>query len=79
MGFPVGIHWWFWLTMFLLGGGASGASWQISVLFMLAAFLSVMVHEIGHALAGPVSQRKVSGRVKCPAGQFTLSGFRGRG
>ena len=52
MGFPVGVHWWFWLTMFLLGGGASGAPGQISVLFVLAAFLSVMVHELGHALAG---------------------------
>ena len=49
MGFPVGVHWWFWLTMFLLGGGALG---QNSVLFVLAAFLSVMVHELGHALAG---------------------------
>ena len=52
MGFPVGVHWWFWLTMFLLGGGASGAPAQIWVLFVLAAFLSVMVHELGHALAG---------------------------
>ena len=38
--------------MFLLGGGASGAPAQIWVLFVLAAFLSVMVHELGHALAG---------------------------
>ena len=49
MGFPVEVHWWFWLTMFLLGGGALG---QNSVLFVLAAFLSVMVHELGHALTG---------------------------
>jgi len=52
MGFPVGVHWWFWLSMFLLGGGATGNLSQFSVLFVVAAFVSVMVHELGHALAG---------------------------
>ncbi|MDG1890011.1 MAG: site-2 protease family protein [Verrucomicrobiota bacterium] len=55
MGFPVSVHWWFWLTMFLLGGGIgaqSSADFLIPVLFTLAAFVSIMVHELGHAIAG---------------------------
>jgi len=55
MGFPVTVHWWFWLTMFLLGGGVnvnSAAGMVGPLLFMAAAFISIMVHELGHALAG---------------------------
>ncbi len=55
MGFPVTVHWWFWLTMFLLGGGIhlQRADQLLGpVLFMVAAFISIMVHELGHAFAG---------------------------
>ena len=55
MGFPVSVHWWFLLPMFLLGGGIhlQRADQLLGpVLFMVAAFISIMVHELGHAVAG---------------------------
>jgi stage IV sporulation protein FB len=55
MGFPVAVHWWFWLTMFLLGGGASAqhsAQFVVPLLFVAAAFISIVAHELGHAVAG---------------------------
>jgi stage IV sporulation protein FB len=59
-GIPVEIQPFFWLTAALLGG-ALGASSRDSViqvgLFMLAAFVSILVHELGHALTG----RKLGG------------------
>jgi stage IV sporulation protein FB len=51
-GFPVSVHWLFWVTCALIGGGL-GATTQreivAMVLFVLAAFVSVMIHELGHA------------------------------
>lgn len=52
---PVGIHWMFWLLVAFLGGAfrASGREQWIGVLlFMAAALISILVHELGHALAG---------------------------
>lgn len=54
-GIPVRIEWWFWITAALLGGGlsASGREQFIGmVIFIAAVFLSIMVHELGHALVG---------------------------
>ncbi|MDO4551702.1 MAG: hypothetical protein Q4C96_10685 [Planctomycetia bacterium] len=48
-GIPVRIHPFFWLMMLFLGGGVGPA--QFLILFIVAAFLSLMVHELGHALA----------------------------
>lgn len=51
-GFPITIHWMFWLNTALLGGaiGASTpAEMRALVAFMIAAFLSVLIHELGHA------------------------------
>lgn len=53
-GFPVIIHWVFWITMAMLGGaiGADTPEEMQRVLAWVAAgFLSVFVHEMGHALA----------------------------
>lgn len=57
-GIPVSIHWMFWLLAALLGGGigaleSPSADRFIAVgLFMLAALISIVVHELGHALTG---------------------------
>jgi len=51
-GFPITVHWMFWLSTALLGGadGARNtAQMHALVAFMLAAFLSVLIHELGHA------------------------------
>jgi stage IV sporulation protein FB len=51
--FPITVHWFFWVNVALLGG-AIGANtpraMQILLGFMLAAFVSILVHELGHAL-----------------------------
>ena len=53
LGIPVQVQPWFWITMALIGG-AFGASSSIEILlvlvFMFAGFLSIMVHELGHAV-----------------------------
>lgn len=51
-GFPIVIHWMFWLNTALLGGaiGASTpAEMRRLLAFMIAAFFSVLIHELGHA------------------------------
>lgn len=52
-GIPVRVEPLFWLTLALLGGGlhATNADALLDVaMFVLAGFLSVLVHEMGHAL-----------------------------
>ena len=53
-GIPVTIHPVFWLTLALLGGALSGISTKAQLLglalFILAGFISILVHELGHAL-----------------------------
>lgn len=52
-GFPVAVHWMFWVTCALIGRGANvktGRDLMFLVVFMTAAFLSVLIHELGHAL-----------------------------
>ena len=52
-GIPVEIQPWFWLTLGLLGSlwtgdGASAAGILMIFLFILAGFISVLIHELGH-------------------------------
>lgn len=51
-GFPVVIHWFFWVNCALLGG-AIGANtpekMQMLIGFLIVACLSVLIHELGHA------------------------------
>lgn len=54
-GIPVEIQPFFWVTTCLLGGGVSAHSREeilSVVLFMVAALISILVHELGHALTG---------------------------
>lgn len=51
-GFPVAIHWMFWLNCALIGGAIGASSpeeMQRVFAFIVAAFLSVLIHELGHA------------------------------
>ena len=53
LGIPVRVEPWFWITMAFIGGGlhASNSSDILLVLvFVFAGFLSIMIHELGHAL-----------------------------
>jgi Zn-dependent protease len=53
MGIPVVVDWWFWLTGVLLGGGINARGpedWTRVGVWCLVMFVSVLVHEFGHAL-----------------------------
>ncbi len=54
-GIPIEVHPWFWVLGAFLGGGLYADSKEAimrMLLFMIAAFVSVLVHELGHALTG---------------------------
>ncbi len=64
LGIPVSIHPVSWLMLLILGGGLgvdSGQQLACVLLFVIAAMLCLLVHELGHALAG----RQISGQVPC--------------
>ncbi len=51
-GFPVSVHWMFWVISALLGGGIGASTpeeLQGLLIWVLAVFLSVLIHELGHA------------------------------
>lgn len=53
-GFPIMVHWLFWLIAFLIGGGLgmqSAQDWPRVFVGMTVIFLSILVHELGHAFA----------------------------
>jgi Zn-dependent protease len=53
-GFPVVIHWFFWVNCALLGGAIGADSpqrMQMLLGWLLVAFASVLIHELGHAFA----------------------------
>ena len=50
---PVRIELWFWVTTAFLGGAFDATNQEAllgTAMFMLAAFISVLIHEMGHAL-----------------------------
>lgn len=52
-GFPVAVHWMFWVNAALLGGGLSARTRNEMLqllLWVVAAFVSILIHELGHAL-----------------------------
>ncbi len=52
---PVSVHWMFLLLAVFLGGGLrTQTSEEIRgvVIFIVAAFVSILIHELGHALTG---------------------------
>ena len=54
-GIPVRVEPWFWLTGFLLGHGLHIKDKRDAIyvgLWMIIVFVSILVHELGHALSG---------------------------
>ena len=67
-GFPVAVHWMFWVSAALLGGGLDAYTPRKLfdlALWVAAAFVSVLLHEFGHTLM----QRRYGARAR-------RSGFR---
>ncbi len=53
LGIPVQVQPFFWITLVIIGGGLnanSPAAILYVALFVLAGFISILVHELGHAL-----------------------------
>jgi len=53
LGIPVQVQPWFWVTMAFIGGGlhaSNSAEILLVLVFAFAGFLSILVHEMGHAL-----------------------------
>jgi len=51
-GIPVRVQPWFWLTLLLIGGGLSASNsveFMRVGMFIIAGFLSILIHEMGHA------------------------------
>lgn len=81
-GIPVQIQPWFWFTLGLIGmfitNPTDGTGMTALLLFVLAGFLSIMVHELGHALAGrmfnaptAITLQAFGGFASFPANAFT--------
>jgi Zn-dependent protease len=79
-GIPVRILPWFWITMALIGGGL-GANDSLSILhvliFIAAGLISILVHELGHALTvrkfglpTAITLQAFGGYASFPAGQL---------
>jgi Zn-dependent protease len=49
--FPVTVSPWFWLVALILGRGFTGFGLFAVVLWILAVFLSILIHELGHTFA----------------------------
>jgi stage IV sporulation protein FB len=68
-GVPIRVHPWFWIMALLLGlGGGEKADPGQTLLWVAVVFVSVLVHELGHAFL----QRRFGGRPR-----ITLYGFGG--
>ncbi len=60
-GFPISVHWMFWLAAILLGGGFSTGRGNPTIPLLawtIALFTAILWHELGHAFF----QRKYGGR-----------------
>lgn len=51
LGIPIRVHPLFWLGTILLGSSLVGAGLHYLLIWVLAVFVSIMLHEFGHALA----------------------------
>ncbi len=53
--FPVQVHWLFWVTCAILGGGfyaRTAMDWLQIAVWTAVVFVSIMIHELGHAAVG---------------------------
>lgn len=80
LGYPVTVEPWFWLTSFLLGRGLSvsnGSDLALVLIWMVVVFVSILVHELGHAMAArnygaypEIRLHGLGGLTIMPAGYF---------
>jgi Zn-dependent protease len=51
LGFPVRVHPWFWLGAVLLGANTLDLGIEFLAVWVAVVFVSILVHELGHAVA----------------------------
>jgi len=81
LGIPITVDPWFWVTMVFIGGGlgaSTTADFLQVALFVMAGFVSLLVHEMGHALTirkyrlpVQVTLQAFGGYAAYPAGSLT--------
>ena len=78
-GIPVQVQPWFWLTMAFIGGGARANTKEallLLALFILAGVISILVHELGHALTGRAFGARSAITLQAFGGYAEFSGTR---
>jgi len=80
LGIPVRVEPWFWITMAFIGGGlhaANSTDILLVLVFVFAGFLSIMIHELGHALTirkyglpAAITLQAFGGYASFPAGKL---------
>ena len=78
-GIPVQIHPWFWISLAMIGGGGSANSQEGILrlaLFVLAGLVSILVHELGHALTGHAFGARSEITLQAFGGLATFAGAR---
>ena len=80
LGIPIRVEPWFWITMAFIGGGlhaANSTDILLVIVFVFAGFLSIMIHELGHALTirkyglpSAITLRAFGGYASFPAGKL---------
>lgn len=70
LGIPVRVHPLFWLVMLLLGSGSGRIDLTSAAVFIVVAFVSVLVHEMGHGVASRAVGNEPIGIVLYAMGGF---------
>ena len=74
---PIRVELWFWLTLAFIGGvlGVDGKeAFFLLLLFMIAGFISILVHELGHALTAKAFWKRVEIVLQAFGGYAAYSG-----
>jgi len=74
---PVRVMPWFWITLALIGGALGADSKQAIfniLLFLIAGFISILVHELGHALTAKHFGKRVEIVLQAFGGYAAYSG-----
>jgi stage IV sporulation protein FB len=74
---PIRVLPWFWITLALIGGALRADSKEAIfkiLLFMLAGFISILVHELGHALTAKHFGKRVEIVLQAFGGYASYSG-----
>lgn len=78
-GIPVQIQPWFWISLAIIGGGGNANSRDGILrlgLFLLAGLISILVHELGHALTGRAYGARSEITLQAFGGLATFAGAR---